>query len=72
MIQIRAFFKWREATPEQAFEFCNNFIKEIMVASNQEEKIAIINKSHLKGITYEELKKQVLRQTTIFDFIGDE
>lgn len=59
MIEIKTFFKWREVTPEQAFEFCNYFMKQIMTASSQEEKIAIINKSHLKGITYEELKKQV-------------
>lgn len=71
MIYIRAFFNWREATPEQAFEFCNSFMNSILTTHIKEEKIKIINKNHLKGITYEELKKQVLRQTTIFDFIGD-
>lgn len=61
MIQIKAFFKWVEATPETAYEFCNSFMKGIMVASNQQEKITIVNKSHLKGITYEELEKEVNR-----------
>ena len=59
MIQIKAFFKWVDATPEKAYQFCNSFMKGIMVASNQEEKIAIINKSHLRGITYEKLEKEV-------------
>ena len=61
MIEIRAFFKWVEVTPEKAFEFCNNFMKGIMTANNEEEKIQMINKDHLRGITYEELKKEVTR-----------
>lgn len=59
MIQIRAFFKWREVTPEQALEFCNSFMSSIQTTHIKEEKIKIINKNHLKGITYEELIKQV-------------
>lgn len=59
MIQIRAFFKWREATPEQAFEFCNSFMNSIQTTHIKEERIKIINKDHLRGITYEELIKQV-------------
>lgn len=59
MIQIRAFFKWREATPEQAFEFCNSFMNSIQTTHIREEKIEIINKNHLRGITFEELEKQV-------------
>lgn len=59
MIYIRAFFKWREVTPEQALNFCNSFMSQIMTASDREEKIGIINKDHLKGITYEDLLKEV-------------
>lgn len=58
-IEIRAFFKWREATPEQAFEFCNSFMNSIQTTHIKEEKIKIINKNHLRGITFEELEKQV-------------
>ena len=59
MIYIRAFFKWREATPEQAFEFCNSFMNSIQTTHIRTEKIEIINKNHLRGITFEELEKQV-------------
>lgn len=59
MIYIRAFFKWQEATPEQAFEFCNSFMNNILTTHIREEKIEIINKNHLRGITFEELEKQV-------------
>lgn len=59
MIQIRAFFKWREVTPKEAYDFCNSFMNSIQTTHIREEKIKIINKDHLKGITYEELMKQV-------------
>ena len=59
-IEIRAFFKWIEATPEKAYSFCVGFMKEIKTTSNREERIAIINKSHLRGITFEELEKEVI------------
>lgn len=61
MIQIKAFFKWVEATPEKAYEFCNDFMSRIQTTHIHNERIAIINKSHLRGITYEELEKEVNR-----------
>ena len=61
MIQIKAFFKWVEATPETAYEFCNSFMSRIQTTHIHSERVAIINKSHLRGITYEELEKEVNR-----------
>ena len=58
-IEIRAFFKWREVTPERAFEFCNNMLATGMPNIDPDKRIEELNKNHLKGITYEELKKQV-------------
>ena len=76
MIQIRAFFKWQEATPEQAYNFCIEFMNSIQTTHIREEKIKIINKNHLKGITFEALEKEVKEkpngQMSIYDFIGDE
>lgn len=59
MIQIKAFFKWGEATPENAFEFCNEMIKSGMPNVDPDKRIERINKHHLRGITYQELMKQV-------------
>ena len=58
-IEIKAFFKWYEATPQKAYNFCKDFMnKSILTTSSEAEKIAIINKQHLRGITFEELQKQ--------------
>ena len=58
-IEIRAFFKWGEATPRQAYNFCKDFMKNgILTTHSEAEKIKLINKSHLRGITFEELQKQ--------------
>ena len=59
-IEIKSFFKWYEVTPEKALEFCDNFMKNsIQTTHIPEERIQIINEDHLRGITYEELKKLV-------------
>lgn len=55
-IEIKAFFKWGEATPENAFKFCNEMIKTGMPNVDPDKRIERINKYHLRGITYEELK----------------
>lgn len=60
MVEIKAFFKWGEVTPEEAYKFCVEFMKEIKTTSDRNERIAIVNKSHLRGITFEELEKEVL------------
>lgn len=65
-VEIKAFFEWRKATKPQAYEFCISFMKGIMTASSQEEKIAIINKYHLRGITFEELEREVKSGEFIF------
>lgn len=58
MIEIRAFFKWCEVTPEKALEFCDSMIKTGMPnVDTLDEKIKKINEFHLRGITYEELKR---------------
>lgn len=59
MIYIKAFFKWHVVTVERAFEFCNSFLLNGMPNVPKEERIERLNKYHLKGITYEELMKQV-------------
>lgn len=61
MIEIRAFFKWSEATPEEAYNFCISFMNSIQTTHIKEERIKIINKDHLRGITYEELEKEVMQ-----------
>lgn len=60
MIEIKAFFKWREATPEEAYNFCISFMNDAIRTTHiREEKIAMVNKNHLRGITFEELEKEV-------------
>ena len=59
MIEIRAFFKWHEATPEEAYNFCISFMNSIQTTHIRKEKIEIVNKDHLRGITFEELEKEV-------------
>ena len=58
-IEIRSFFNWHEATKERALIFCNEMIKSGMPNIDPDKRIERINKYHLKGITYEELIKQV-------------
>ena len=58
-VEIRAFFSWNKVSLEKAYEFCNSFMKSIQTTHIREEKIEIINKDHLRGITYEELEKEV-------------
>lgn len=58
-IYIKAFFEWRKVTPEKAYDFCKRFMDGIQTTAIREEKIAIINEGHLKGITFEELEKEV-------------
>lgn len=65
MIEFRAFFKWREATPQEAYDFCNSFMASIQTTHIREEKIKMVNKNHLRGITYEELEKEVKNMYTI-------
>lgn len=59
MIYIRTFWEWHEATPEQALNFCNNFLLTGMPNVPKEERIDRLNKNHLRGITYEDLLKEV-------------
>lgn len=59
MILVRAFFKWHELDEKKAFEFCNSFLINGMPNIPEEKRIEVLNKDHLKGITYEELMKQV-------------
>lgn len=61
MIEIKAFFKWSEATPEEAYNFCISFMNSIQTTHIREEKIEMINKNHLRGITFEELEKEVMQ-----------
>lgn len=70
MIQIRAFFEWQEATPEQAFEFCNSFMNSIQTTHIRKERIAIINKNHLRGITFEELEKEMKKDDTLYIWLS--
>lgn len=58
-IEIRSFFNWHETTKERALIFCNEMIKSGMPNIDPGKRIENINKYHLRGITYEELKKQV-------------
>lgn len=60
MVEIKAFFLWGEATSGEAYKFCVEFMKGIKTTSDRTERIAIVNKSHLRGITFEELEKEVL------------
>jgi hypothetical protein len=54
MIQIKAFFgDWKEATKDEAKKFVRNLESGMMCKTKK--KIEIINKNHLRGITYEEL-----------------
>ncbi len=65
MIEIRAFFKWHEATPEEAYNFCISFMNSIQTTHIRKEKIEIVNKDHLRGITFEELEKEVKKNEEI-------
>jgi len=54
MIQIKAFFgDWKEVTKDEAKKFVRNLESGMMCKTKK--KIEIINKNHLRGITYEEL-----------------
>lgn len=60
MIYIKAFFgDWQIATVQRAYEFCTQMIKTGMPNIDPEKRIERINKYHLRGITYQELEKEV-------------
>lgn len=65
-VEIKAFFEWRKATKPQAYEFCISFMKGMMTKNNRQEKIDSINKYHLRGITFEELEREVKSGEFIF------
>ena len=55
-IYIKAWFgDWKEVDAEKAKTFVTGLKKGMMCSD--EKKAELINKSHLKGITYEELMK---------------
>ena len=58
-IEIRAFFEWREVTPEKAFDFCNDMLIKGMPNVDPDKRIERLNKYHLRGITYQDLMKLV-------------
>ena len=58
-VEIKCFFKWESVPKDVAYNFCEGFMKGIQTTSIREERIAIINRYHLRGITFEELEKEV-------------
>ena len=59
MIKIKAFYgDWQPATKEQTYKFCKTFIAGA-INMTQQQKIEALNKNHLRGITYEQLIKEV-------------
>lgn len=60
MIETKSIFSdWNKSTPEQAYHYCKEIMKNITATNCVDEKIEIINKYHLRGITFQELKKQI-------------
>ena len=58
-VEIRAFFQWASVSKEIAYAFCEGYMKSICTTSDRKEKIRMINNYHLRGITFEELEKEV-------------
>lgn len=67
-IYIKAFFGgWKLATVEQAKKFTKSMYSGMQTVHGHDKKVELINKNHLKGITYEKLQKiEVYEQTTLF------
>lgn len=56
MIYIKAYYgDWTPTTKEKAKKFCDLLMDKMTGTINQEHRIKLINKNHLKGIKYEEL-----------------
>lgn len=56
-IQVRAYFGWHDVNKEQAKKFIEDFINNMPNVSTYLEKVEIVNRDHLKGITVQELLK---------------
>lgn len=58
MIKIRAYFKWKPATREQALAFARWLFRQMTCARGDEARVEKINTRHVRGtsFTLEELR----------------
>ncbi len=56
MVKIKAFFgDWKEVDKEQAKNFVKHFMAGIVITSDINKKIEMVESKHLQGITVREL-----------------
>ena len=58
MIKIRAYFKWKQATREQALSFARWLFRQLTCIRGDEARVRQINTRHVRGtsFTLEELR----------------
>ena len=58
-VQIKITSCFFDVSYKEAYRMCNEIMRHGMTKTPEAERIAEINKNHLKGITYEQIEREV-------------